>query len=1080
MKHEYGSRWAGAAGALMILLLAAGCSSEARRARHLERGERYLAAESYEEAIIEFTNVLHSDPTNAVATRSIGMAYLKIGNLTPAFVYLRRAADLTPHDDDLQLQLGTLYVIGNEPQKGWDIGQEMFTRNPTNFEALLLMVDAARDTNQVQQARQLLDANHERFGDRDSFHLADGSLWARTGNLEKAEKAVLEAVAHNINAPRPHLALGMLYQLRGKDAESVAELKTAAELSPTNSIARVGWAEALFRSGEHAEARRILQELNTQFPTFAPGLVGAAKLALADRDTATCQSIVESLLKQYPSHIEGQILKARLLLVAKKNKDAIALLRDIAKRAPSLAEAHQLLGSALATERDLDGAAMELKAALELRPDMADARLLLCEMQILSGKPEQAVGTLEALVKRPAASPRAFALLSAAYHMQGRAEDATDVLRRLVAAAPDNAQGQLLLGLLLKAQNRPTEATQAFEDALVAAPDYMLPAAQLASIKIQARDVEGAVARLKEQIARAPKAPGLPFLLGTIYVRMGETNLAIGALQQALACTPDFVGAHIELSRLYLAGGRPQDALTQIETALAQHPDNVPALMCAATIQQAAGNLEGARARYEQLLNVSPRYVPAANNLAYLLAGPLNDLEAAFALATKAREWAPKDPYTADTLGWIAYKRGDYPWAVTLLRESLDKLKQQPEVEYHLACALLATGDETEATRLLRESLQASLAFSGRDDAVRMLDLLEISPAKTHTRDELQQMRKTLLESPPTAATLCRLGRIDAQLEGPAAAIQQYEKALKLDAKYLPALVAAAESHQQMGNLDDARKCAMAARDINPQNGDVLHILGQIAYAQGQHAWAYSVLKEAAAKQADHAGIQLDVGLAAFALGRMGEAGTAFQNAIRLDKETGTIGRKAASCNALFPDAIRQVPADRARAQIDAVLQDWPDCLPALAASAAWRLQAGDLGAAEIELARINTQYPTYTPAIASRLSLLANRHDGSAEALKLAALGREQAPGDANLAEAAGQIFYWGGQCNQAASILGQLRGAGRTLSPDSLYGLGLCLLQSGDQSTGTTVLNEAIAAAPDHTLAEDARRALAAQQQQ
>src|SRR3990172_8786718 len=66
---------------LVALALAAGCARapEARKARHLERGERYVKAEKYRDAIIEYRNVLRIESANTVAIRQLGLAHFRVG-----------------------------------------------------------------------------------------------------------------------------------------------------------------------------------------------------------------------------------------------------------------------------------------------------------------------------------------------------------------------------------------------------------------------------------------------------------------------------------------------------------------------------------------------------------------------------------------------------------------------------------------------------------------------------------------------------------------------------------------------------------------------------------------------------------------------------------------------------------------------------------------------------------------------------------------------------------------------------------------------------------------------------------------
>ena len=82
--------------ALVIAISSSACSTEAKKARHLKRGEEYLAEGKQREAIIEFLNVIQLDENDRVATQRLAVTLYKTGQLGPAFRYLQRAAEFDP------------------------------------------------------------------------------------------------------------------------------------------------------------------------------------------------------------------------------------------------------------------------------------------------------------------------------------------------------------------------------------------------------------------------------------------------------------------------------------------------------------------------------------------------------------------------------------------------------------------------------------------------------------------------------------------------------------------------------------------------------------------------------------------------------------------------------------------------------------------------------------------------------------------------------------------------------------------------------------------------------------------------
>src|SRR6266478_9071370 len=118
------------------LLVVAGCSRspEARKARYLERGDKYAAQEQYQEAILEYRNVLRIDPANERAIRQLGLAHYQLGELGQAFRYLLKAEELAPDAPDVRVKLGTIYFLGGRPDDARREVSFVLEKEPKNLD----------------------------------------------------------------------------------------------------------------------------------------------------------------------------------------------------------------------------------------------------------------------------------------------------------------------------------------------------------------------------------------------------------------------------------------------------------------------------------------------------------------------------------------------------------------------------------------------------------------------------------------------------------------------------------------------------------------------------------------------------------------------------------------------------------------------------------------------------------------------------------------------------------------------------------------------------------------------------------
>jgi tetratricopeptide (TPR) repeat protein len=210
-------------------------------------------------------------------------------------------------------------------------------------------------------------------------------------------------------------------------------------------------------------------------------------------------------------------------------------------------------------------------------------------------------------------------------------------------------------------------------------------------------------------------------LLGSVYLVRREGEQAEAAFLKAIEINPQLFDPYVALGKFYAQTKRYDKALEKLEQAKNVNAKNLGVHMLIGMIHEMRKDVPQAQAAYEKVLEVNPRFGPAANNLVYLYSEYGGDKEKTLQLAQTAKEVLPEDLRISDTLGWILYKRGIYERAVSLLRESAEKLEDNAEVQYHLGMAYLKTGNPQAAKDSLANALKLSESFTGVEEAKRVL-----------------------------------------------------------------------------------------------------------------------------------------------------------------------------------------------------------------------------------------------------------------------------------------------------------------------------------------------------------------------
>jgi len=864
-----------------ILLLSAGCSQQSKIERHLERADTAYQAGEFDEARLEYMNVLQIDSQNGHALEHLGLTLMEQGTPLLAAPYLYRARELSPSHLVVRLKFAQVLAGAGDRRQSRQEVLEVLKLQPTNTDGLLLLSDLAQSPQEIDECRRDLDLVRNQAGEVGAFRVAEAVLSLKENDPAAAEGKLLEALTLDPKSAAAHLTLSAIYFSRTNIDAADRAAKQAYDLAPQRSTLRLRYPEFKIRTGEIEAGRQLLEEVVGQVPDYVPALSSLAQLEFDQRRTNECAALLKRILQRDPSNLEGLLLSARLKLVGRDLKGSQAILLELAKAYPNSPPVHYQLGIVELLLQQPEEAIKSLKRALQLNPDMQEAALLLAQTQMGVGDPDAAADVLQTILQRSPNNLRAQFQLARARTMQNRLDEALNLYRPLAAQEPKNAEVHYLIGLLQRQQNRTAEARASFEAALAVATNYFAAINQLVDLNLQERDYATARQRTGALVKMMPDSSAAYVLLGRVAAAQGETEQAEAAWTKAGELEPADGRIHQLLAQLYLSSGRSEQAIAKLNESLVRDPNDQKALLMLAMIYNQKMDYGQARDFYERLLKLNPGSGLSLNNLAYLYSEHLNDRNRALSLAQEARRRYPQDPAVADTLGWVLVQRSDYRGALPLLLESASKLEGQSEVLFHLGIAHYQLGNEEAARAALQKATNTSEDFPGRDRAIQCLKVLAIDP-RTASAQSLAELESMTQANPndPVAAT--RLGARLEQNQQWAEARSLYERVHQSNTNAaLPLIRLALLEATQFGNSPRALQLARQARELAPRDPQAAQYLGRVAVESGDPEWALTLLQEASRSGPTDPGLMFDLARAELLLGRVAQAKASAEAALK-------------------------------------------------------------------------------------------------------------------------------------------------------------------------------------------------------
>ena len=231
------------------------------------------------------------------------------------------------------------------------------------------------------------------------------------------------------------------------------------------------------------------------------------------------------------------------------------------------------------------------------------------------------------------------------------------------------------------------------------------------SAYIVQKETDKAIEAAKAQIAKSPNNSAFYDMLGSaLYLEKRDLGEVEAAFDKAVSLNQQNFMARTHLIQAHAARGDIDQAIALGEKSINDNPRQPDLFILMGDLYQRKKDWKKAEDSYQKALTFNSQNPVASNDMARLMLSTGANLDLALGMAQTAGQGLPNSPAIADTLGWIYYRKGVYPMAVSYLQHALDleqknKAPDNPDVHYHLGWAY----EKTQQPKLARQEFEQVL-----------------------------------------------------------------------------------------------------------------------------------------------------------------------------------------------------------------------------------------------------------------------------------------------------------------------------------------------------------------------------------
>ncbi len=751
---------------ISLSLLTAGCSKspEEKRAAYLKSAEAYVAQGKYAEASIQYQNSLQIVPDDAKTLVSLGEVELKRMRADEAYKAFSRAVNVDPKNSKAHEYLASMLLLAKKFDRAEKEASTILKYEPQNRNAKEMLAQALFQTGKQQEAVRIMEGLLKSPKPEESTIMNAMQIYMGTDRTDDALALISKGSALYPASSKIRFLASTIYAFKGDAALARKWAEEAYQVDKNNIDAGISLAR--FYASYHMEElfAAHISELKSRFPKdpspylIESGIMMQKKdldkaLVLAEkakelRDDTLSKTLVSQILMG-----KGDMKRAEKILTEAIEKDAKAipprtllaqiymqagnpqkvldtldvLIKSIPRRpdiAVPTAQAYLMKGD-LAKARDF------VEKSLEEYKNNPTLHAMIAKIDFSEGKFKEALAEVEFLGKRSFTTSEMLYIGSLSALRTNEKDKAASLVELLKKASPETWQALHAQSLLALSKADKQGAYSFAEKAVNLFPQKPQALALYAGIAPGVLTKEEVIKKFTGLCSKNNTA-FCHMILSRFLEASGNLNGALGQMKEAIGLESENASLYHALAGFYARNNMAQKAINEYETLVNKNPNDIRAALMLALLNQSQGKIADARKVYSYILEREPKNALAANNLSWILAesGKDSDLNEALRLAQIAKDKYPEDPRIADTLGYIYLKKKLAGNALAQFQLAIEKMPQDPTINYHLASSLVELSRNSEARKYVESALSTKFPFTERQDAQKLLARINAGPKK--------------------------------------------------------------------------------------------------------------------------------------------------------------------------------------------------------------------------------------------------------------------------------------------------------------------------------------------------------------